>query len=146
MTKTFTRARAARSALAKLVEAYEIPAPLYHIDSVESAETGRYFARLVLDASQIDEATLTLLTADLDGKFEYIFPPVAEAEEKPKAAPRKTNYINETSSVIKPTKMVHIIADSMPEATRAEVIAECRARGIAYGTARTQYQVWKKAR
>lgn len=53
------------------------------------------------------------------------------------------------SSIPKPTKQVWFIADEMiaanPKATRAEIQAECVARGIASGTARTQYQAWKKA-
>ena len=49
------------------------------------------------------------------------------------------------SSVIRPTKMVWEIADSMPKASRKEVMEECVRRGIAYGTSRTQYQAWFKA-
>jgi hypothetical protein len=47
-----------------------------------------------------------------------------------------------SSSVIKPTKQVWHIADEMVGATRKEVIAECIKRGIAFFTARTQYQLW----
>jgi hypothetical protein len=59
------------------------------------------------------------------------------------------------SSVIKPTKFVWHVADEMNEAaaaagkpapTRKEVQDECVRRGVASGTARTQYQAWKKAR
>lgn len=50
------------------------------------------------------------------------------------------------SEIIKPTKQVWNIADEMhaanPEVTRKEVIAECINRGIAFYTARTQYQLW----
>lgn len=49
------------------------------------------------------------------------------------------------SSVIRPTKMVWEIADSMPKASRKEVMEACVAAGIAYGTSRTQYQAWFKA-
>lgn len=49
------------------------------------------------------------------------------------------------SSVIRPTRLVWVIADSMPKASRKEVMAECVAQGVAYGTARTQYQAWFKA-
>lgn len=57
------------------------------------------------------------------------------------------------SSVEKPTKMVWIIADEMvanadqmgkARPTRKEVQDECVRRGIASGTARTQYQHWFK--
>jgi hypothetical protein len=59
------------------------------------------------------------------------------------------------SSVQKPTKFVWHVADEMnaraaaaglPAPTRKEVQDECIRRGVASGTARTQYQAWKKAR
>lgn len=49
------------------------------------------------------------------------------------------------STCEKPTKRVWHIADSMPKASRKEVIEECVRQGIAYGTSRTQYQAWFKA-
>ena len=68
------------------------------------------------------------------------------AEEAAPAAPaKKTGYIHETSWLEKPTKKVWLIADQMKGRPRKEVIEACRAAGIAYGTARTQYQEWKKA-
>lgn len=57
------------------------------------------------------------------------------------------------SSVLKPTKLVWVIADEMyaeaqnagkPMPTRKEVQDECVRRGIASGTARTQFQHWFK--
>lgn len=54
------------------------------------------------------------------------------------------------STVEKPVKRVWAIADEMiaanPSVTRKEVQAECVRRGIASGTARTQYQAWSTAR
>ncbi len=50
-----------------------------------------------------------------------------------------------TVSTIKlPTKKVWDIADKMPGAKRKDVIEACVQQGIAYGTARTQYQHWFK--
>lgn len=49
------------------------------------------------------------------------------------------------STAIRPTKLVWEIADTMPKASRKEVMAACVAAGVAYGTARTQYQAWFKA-
>lgn len=49
------------------------------------------------------------------------------------------------SSTAKPTKKVWDVADSMPGASRKDVIAACIAQGIAPGTSRTQYQAWFKA-
>lgn len=63
----------------------------------------------------------------------------------PAEAPKKSGYIHEISSLEKPTKKVWHIADSMPGAARKDVIEACRRAGIAYGTARTQYQEWKRA-
>ncbi|MCK9513560.1 MAG: hypothetical protein M0R28_20360 [Pigmentiphaga sp.] len=57
-------------------------------------------------------------------------------------APRKPAYVAETSTVEGPTKRVWAIADSMTGATRKQVIDACREAGIAFGTARTQYQKW----
>lgn len=49
------------------------------------------------------------------------------------------------SSAMRPTRLVWVIADSMPKASRKEVMEECVRQGVAYGTARTQYQAWFKA-
>lgn len=49
------------------------------------------------------------------------------------------------STCEKPTKKVWAIADSMPGASRKEVIAACIAAGIGEGTSRTQYQAWYSA-
>lgn len=49
------------------------------------------------------------------------------------------------STCLGPTKRVWHIADSMPKASRKDVMAECIRQGVAYGTARTQYQAWFKA-
>lgn len=58
------------------------------------------------------------------------------------------------STILKPTKQVWHIADEMiasakaagrPVPSRKEVQDECVKRGVASGTARTQYQAWKKA-
>ncbi len=48
------------------------------------------------------------------------------------------------STAERPTKLVWDIADKHPELKRKEVIEECVRQGIAYGTARTQYQHWFK--
>lgn len=48
------------------------------------------------------------------------------------------------STIVLPTKKVWDIADKMPGAKRKDVIAACVQAGIAYGTARTQYQHWFK--
>lgn len=71
-------------------------------------------------------------------------PEVAEVDKK------RGGYINEHSSIKGACDMVHEIASGMhhdnPQVKKAEVIAECRRHGVAYGTARTQYQKWLSAK
>lgn len=68
-----------------------------------------------------------------------------EADAKANASMGLQGAKPRLSSVIRPTKMVWDIADSMPKASRKEVMEACVAAGIAYGTSRTQYQAWFKA-
>lgn len=81
---------------------------------------------------------------NLDGKickaeevdFAVVFP---AAEDKPAKAPR---IINHESTVERPCKRVWQVADDMPGAKRKDVLDACVKQGIAYYTARTQYQQW----
>jgi len=68
-------------------------------------------------------------------------PTIPESEKKDTAV----KSILRTSSVIKPTKMVWIVAGKNPNAKRKDVIALCESMGIATHTARTQYQLWFSA-
>lgn len=65
-----------------------------------------------------------------------------EAQAKGKAKPE----VKHKSGIERPTKAVWHIADEMsaadPQVRRKDVIAECVRRGIAFYTARTQYQQW----
>jgi hypothetical protein len=69
-----------------------------------------------------------------------------EKKPKAKAAPVELTEQQRTSTAERPTKAVWFIADEMrladPLARRKDIIAECQARGIAYFTARTQFQLW----
>lgn len=64
---------------------------------------------------------------------------VAPTEDKPVKAPR---VINHESTVERPCKRVWQVADDMPGAKRKDVLDACVKQGIAYYTARTQYQQW----
>lgn len=68
-----------------------------------------------------------------------------QAEEAPKAKPE----VSHKSTIESPTKTVWHIADEMmakdPKTTRKQILDACVAKGIAYYTARTQYQAWKTA-
>ncbi len=50
------------------------------------------------------------------------------------------------STIFGPCFAVWSMADDMPEAKRGEVITACQKMGVAFYTARTQYQKWSKAR
>lgn len=50
------------------------------------------------------------------------------------------------STAASPTKLVWQIADSMPAANRADIIAACVAQGVNAATASTQFSKWRKAR
>jgi len=69
----------------------------------------------------------------------------ADAALEPKAPTRKIEVTNE-STAERPCKLVWHIVDEMkaanPEVKRKEVLAECVKRGVAFYTARTQYQQW----
>lgn len=78
---------------------------------------------------------------------------MADAAQSASALPNGKEWIR-ISSIPKPTKAVWHIADEMVKAalaaakpipSRKEIQNECIRRGIATGTARTQYQAWKKA-
>ena len=47
-----------------------------------------------------------------------------------------------TSTAVKPTKLVWLIASKNPNASRKDVITLCEQMGIATNTAKTQYQAW----
>lgn len=71
--------------------------------------------------------------------------PDAPADEpQPEEAPAPVVKARNASTVESPVKRVWAIADSMPDAKRKDVIAACVAEGIAFFTARTQYQKWKQ--
>lgn len=94
--------------------------------------------------------------AQIDAEFEAAKQAAdaqANAEQAASTLPNGKIWIH-VSSIAKPTKVVWTIADAMiaealaagaPLPSRKQVQDECVRRGIASGTARTQYQAWKKA-
>lgn len=68
---------------------------------------------------------------------------------KPEPEPETTHIVLNKSSVANPCKRVWDIAEKMhkdrPGIKRAEVLEACVEAGIAYYTARTQYQAWLAA-
>lgn len=198
--KTYSRARSAKAAMAKILEMHDLDALVANIQPFE-VNPGHFAAGMTVPAGvAVDELALAdlagfqvLVPLDDDTALDTIkkdgingrcpfcgidhiangyceydeidFPDMtrqfeclgcgrewgpkidktpAPAVKKP-VAKEKVAHIRETSVVERPTKLVWAIAMAMPDATRKEVIAECRRRGIAHGTARTQYQLWKAA-
>lgn len=72
-----------------------------------------------------------------------------QVEGSEKATPKPAADVHGKSTAETPTKLVHAIAEMMhkenPKVRRKDVIAECVKQGIAFYTARTQYQQWYQA-
>ena len=144
MTKTYTRARTAKAKVQAILDNHELAGRI----ETSEVEPNRFTAAIYFDHG-IDE----LAIADLEG-FEIHTPEGNEAaeeivEEMDKAAAveqekkrSRTKYINEVSTHMGVVAEVHEICDQNPDMARKDVIELCRSRGIAYGTARTQYQKW----
>lgn len=105
-------------------------------DPTEMAEREAHNAQIAQDADDIAAA----LAKD-EG--------AAEPAVAPKEAKAKPEVLHE-SSIVRPCKRVFAIADEMlethPGAKRKDVLERCVAEGIAYYTARTQYQQWLSVR
>lgn len=73
------------------------------------------------------------------------FGPEISRKEAPKTTMAKVDHSNK-STTGRPCKLVWAIADEMfsenPNTRRKEVLAACVNRGVAFYTARTQYQQW----
>lgn len=94
------------------------------------------------------------LTAEAMAEQQRAADAIANAQASEQQLPNGKVWIRK-SSIEKPTKRVWWIADELhaiaaeagkPAPTRKEVQDHCVKLGIASGTARTQYQAWKKAR
>ena len=64
----------------------------------------------------------------------------------PKKVKKETKSLPRESVIDNPVKMVWEIADRMWGQRRKDIIAECVRLGIAYNTARTQYQAFYKVK
>lgn len=68
-------------------------------------------------------------------------PEQSKSLEKMIGAPAQSEILRE-STIERPCKRVWHIADEMIDARRKDVLARCVSEGIAFYTARTQYQLW----
>lgn len=127
--KSYTIARSALRALKGRIEKYD--GELDIKEASAQPKDDRFYGELVLNSSLegID-------TAHFDGFV------VRSALDKPAPTKHNNYYINEFSVIGGACGAVWDIADTMVGARRKDVIEACRRSGIAFGTARTQYQKW----
>lgn len=151
-TKSNAR-RAAKSAGLEQFEIIEVEGG-FSFQAVAQEEN----APAIETPAEMDQTTFEEVqeSGDLEERLDAALA-VADQEEK-KAPTRKIEVTNESTaeSLIgpsrlvlpakRPCKLVWHIADEMkasnPEVKRKEVLAECVKRGVAFYTARTQYQLW----
>lgn len=97
-------------------------------------------------ASKIPFATLTV-RENPNASFSFILTTPSDFEEEPKEETKEKPEILRKSSASGPCALVWDIAEKMLKegAKRKEVIAACVEEGVAYYTARTQYQKYTEA-
>lgn len=85
-------------------------------------------------------------------QFEYCclaceaeFGPAIKGKKAPKVK-TETKPIENRSTVESPCRLVWDLADKMVGAARKDVIAAAQEKGVAFYTARTQYQLWRQVR
>jgi hypothetical protein len=114
---------------------------------IEAAEEPVQEAPAEVEATEADIAAMEKqadeqLAAQLNEEAAQAIEAPAEGKAKPE--------VKRKSDIKRPTKLVWHIADEMsaanPQVRRKDVIAECVRRGIAFYTARTQYQQWLAAK
>lgn len=86
-------------------------------------------------APKVDHGPSNRLIAAAIAKHPEMVAPVVKQE------PVQSDILRE-STIERPCKRVWHIADEMVGARRKDVLARCVAEGIAFYTARTQYQLW----
>lgn len=117
----------------------------FDIDLTFDAATKKYRWVKVADAIPADELPTNVDLGQALAESGESLADLKDGDAKANASMGLQDAKPRLSSVIRPTKMVWDIADSMPKASRKEVMEACVAAGIAYGTSRTQYQAWFKA-
>jgi hypothetical protein len=140
-----------KAALAAM-RAPEIPKPAFkivdvtegEIDETEDDRVGTDF-----DPKLMEEELRTVVASRTSVKDAAGNVKVDTAKSVLPGTPKKHREYVHRSTVDSPTKLVWHIADEMiaknPEVARKTVIAECVKQGIAFYTARTQYQQWLTA-
>lgn len=107
--------------------------------------TGQQYNPDTAEVESAPEVDVAALEKQADKELEaQLNEEAAQAVEA--GTPKVKADVKHKSDIELPTKAVWHIADEMkaadPEVRRKDVIAECVRRGIAFYTARTQYQQW----
>lgn len=157
--RTYSRGRAAVAAAKKALAHLEA-----FIVDVSAADHGDKFIAVVsikaaggkeiADAVKAAGFAVELIGASAPIPDPDLAPTATDGEQvddQPQVSGKKSGgYIHEASGFKGACAMVHEIAAAMhrenPAVKKGDVIAACRRAGIAYGTARTQYQKWRSAK
>lgn len=138
-TKSNAR-RAAKSAGLEQFEIIEVEGG-FSFQAVAQEET----APAIETPAEMDQTTFEEVqeSGDLEERLDAS---LAVADQEAKKAPTRKIEVTNESTAERPCKLVWHIVDEMkaanPEVKRKEVLAECVKRGVAFYTARTQYQQW----
>ncbi len=90
-------------------------------------------------AEVVETETETETETEIETPADPIVEDKVETKVKTKVEPK---IIENRSTAEKPCRLVWDLADSMIGARRKDIIAAAEAKGVAYYTARTQYQLW----
>lgn len=124
------------------LHAAEVPAEVDQATFEEVQATGDLEERLEVALAVADQVPNVNMIDDSDADESFI---VGTEVQQAKAPTVKADIVHE-STAERPCKLVWHIADEMvatnPAVRRKDVLAACVARGVAFYTARTQYQQW----
>ncbi len=122
-------------AFAASVREIKNPWFIVNADYVVGVYAGRAAARA---------AKATGLAGKIVSLNEITLKTAAVEEPKAKRVKAETKPIVNRSTVESPCRLVWDLADKMAGAARKDVIAAAQEKGVAFYTARTQYQLWRQ--
>lgn len=126
------------------------PAAKDYVNHVETVWIDKVKTAALIVTCRMDEIPAEDL--EIVKKAGWLIEPITpslfdKGDDKPEPKARNASTGERAKSDVEsPTKLVWQIADSMPGATRKDIIAACVAKGVHPSTASTQYSRWNKAR
>lgn len=141
-----------KSSVNRAAKAAGLTKEMYEIVEVDGKFGYQVLPAVIKEVKELKEAfeRSTIIVQDEEVQGDYLdeFGP-AIVKTAPKQEAKTEVVIKTVSDIERPTKAVWHIADELsqanPNVRRKDVIAECVNRGVAYNTARTQYQQWLTA-